>query len=87
MFDRLIIHFVKNLFYCLTTIYPFIIINLNFYRVAVILILSDEWRGSESNLVGTNLWRDHDGAEGARLIQLNLSGTRTERMWHFVVNA
>jgi len=72
----------KNYFISLTTIYPFIIINLNFYRVALNLILTDEWRGSGSDLVRTNLWRDRDGAEGARLIQLNLSGKRTERTGH-----
>jgi len=31
------------------------------------LNIPDEWRGSGSDLVWTDLWRDHDGAEGARL--------------------
>ena len=35
------------------------------------------------DLAGTNLWRDHDGAEGARLIKLNLSGKRTEYEYMF----
>ena len=35
-------------------------------------------RKPECDLVRTNLWRDHDGAEGARLKKLKLSGKRTE---------
>jgi hypothetical protein len=36
------------------------------------------------DLAGTNLWRDHDGAEGARLNKLNLSGKRTEYEYMFI---